>query len=231
MQLPLPHLSALTLLRVTVHPGRISLPDVCCDVIWTGETLLLSGPMTTAAPMEGRAQQVAILRIEPGAARTWLGAPLRHVVDKVIALSDMDKRRADELLPLCETGRLALLTASHAPRQVETSEMRLAAAARALRDGAPVRAAAAAASWSERQLERQFAASFGVSPKVFARITRFRRAVLKAKHGAPLADAAALGGYVDQAHFSREARAFTGRSPGALLPNVGNIQDVVAGDL
>jgi len=51
-----------------------------------------------------------------------------------------------------------------------------------------------------------------VSPKLFARIVRFRRAVFAARLGAPLAVAAAENAYADQSHFTKEAHALTNRS-------------------
>lgn len=41
----------------------------------------------------------------------------------------------------------------------------------------------------------------------------------------------AAHGYADQSHFARDTRAFTGRTPGSLLPHVGNLQEVVCGEL
>ena len=82
-----------------------------------------------------------------------------------------------------------------------------------------------------RALERLVYEHSGMPPKLFARIVRFRRAVVAARAGLPLAAASAAHGYADQAHFSREARSLTGRALRTLLPNVGNLQEVVSGEL
>jgi AraC-like DNA-binding protein len=81
----------------------------------------------------------------------------------------------------------------------------------------PIRGLAQRAGCSERLLERRFAAELGVSPKRFARLARFERAVARLAAGETLAGTAAAGGFVDQAHLSHEIRAFAGLSPTALL--------------
>ena len=71
---------------------------------------------------------------------------------------------------------------------------------------------------TSRQLERQFQACVGLPPKRYARIVRFQRAV-SALVAAPLVPGAELAlryGYYDQAHFTREFRAFTGWAPKAF---------------
>lgn len=73
--------------------------------------------------------------------------------------------------------------------------------------------------WSERHFVVQFRDHVGVAPKAFARILRFARAVrVLTNHPAPdLADVAQACGYYDQAHFTRDFRAFAGTTPSALL--------------
>ena len=109
------------------------------------------------------------------------------------------------------------------------ADARMAAASNALRRGTPVSQVAALVALSERQLERRFVETFGMGPKMFARVLRFRKTIAAVKQDAPLAEAAAVGGYADQPHFTREVKAMTGRSPRDVLPHVGNIQDVAAG--
>lgn len=81
----------------------------------------------------------------------------------------------------------------------------------------PIRGLARAVGCSERLLERRFAAELGLSPKRFARLTRFEAAVARLSAGDAAATVAAEGGFVDQAHLVHEIRAFSGLSPGALL--------------
>jgi AraC-like DNA-binding protein len=78
---------------------------------------------------------------------------------------------------------------------------------------------------SGERFSRAFGREFGLSPKAFARIRRFARALrLRARepslNGAMLA---AQCGYADQAHMVRDFQAFAGAAPAALwrreLPN------------
>jgi AraC-like DNA-binding protein len=68
---------------------------------------------------------------------------------------------------------------------------------------------------TRRQLERQCRRDLGVSPKMLARILRFRRAAALIARGQVRsgADLAAAGGYVDQAHLIREFQEFAGTTP------------------
>lgn len=81
----------------------------------------------------------------------------------------------------------------------------------------PIRGLARRIGCSERLLERRFAAELGVSPKRFARLLRFERAVARLSAGLAPAEVAAAGGFVDQAHLTHEIRAFAGLAPSALL--------------
>lgn len=70
--------------------------------------------------------------------------------------------------------------------------------------------------WSRKHLVSRFTAEFGLSPKTIARMTRFNRALeLTAGTTSALADIAAVGGYADQAHFTREFREFSATTPAA----------------
>ena len=76
-----------------------------------------------------------------------------------------------------------------------------------------------ATGWSERHFVTQFRENVGLTPKAFARVLRFSRAVRLMTNGRAgnLADVAQLCGYYDQAHFTRDFRAFAGVAPSALL--------------
>jgi len=81
---------------------------------------------------------------------------------------------------------------------------------------------------SERQLQRLFLDSMGVSPKVLARTIRFEeiRRRLMFKPDANLTDLAYEFGYTDQAHFIRDFKEFARRTPGEFASEMRTFQDV-----
>ncbi|WP_323379579.1 helix-turn-helix transcriptional regulator [Streptomyces durbertensis] len=85
-----------------------------------------------------------------------------------------------------------------------------------LRAGRPVAELAAEVALSPRQLHRRALAAFGYGPKTLARVLRLRAALPLITAGRPLAEVAAVTGYSDQAHLTREVRALTGLPPGRL---------------
>jgi AraC-like DNA-binding protein len=75
---------------------------------------------------------------------------------------------------------------------------------------------------SVRQLERQFQAQVGMSPKSLSRLARFeaaQRRIFEARELSFTRLAHELG-YADQAHFTREFRAFAEESPGGVMAHV-----------
>jgi AraC-like DNA-binding protein len=71
--------------------------------------------------------------------------------------------------------------------------------------------------WSPRHLTTRFAAEVGLRPKEAARVVRFDRVRRRITPGARLAELAADAGYFDQAHLTRDFRAFAGCSPSQWL--------------
>jgi len=59
----------------------------------------------------------------------------------------------------------------------------------------------------------------GITPRTFARINQFNRAMNKLETGdfKRLSDLAYATSYADQAHFTRSFKAFTGLTPKAFL--------------
>lgn len=78
---------------------------------------------------------------------------------------------------------------------------------------------AASVGWSRPHLSRRFTAAFGMSPKVMSRVVRFERAqqLLRLPTRPSLASVAAVCGYADQAHMTREFREFAGSPPTAWM--------------
>jgi AraC-like DNA-binding protein len=77
-------------------------------------------------------------------------------------------------------------------------------------------------SVSERQFERRFVRAIGVSPHQYIRIVRFREAVrlMKANQFERLSDVAYDLNYVDQSHFIKDVKAFSGYTPTDLVQTV-----------
>jgi AraC-like DNA-binding protein len=77
---------------------------------------------------------------------------------------------------------------------------------------------------SSRQLTRRFQKAVGISPKEFARMSRYLCALhsLQGRKYRSLTETALACGYFDQAHFNHDFREFAGMTPGELFtfPNV-----------
>jgi AraC-like DNA-binding protein len=75
---------------------------------------------------------------------------------------------------------------------------------------------------SERQLERHFIRAIGVSPHQYIRILRFRKALqfMKANQFERLSDIAYDLDFVDQSHFIKDIKAFSGYTPKRLVQTV-----------
>jgi len=72
---------------------------------------------------------------------------------------------------------------------------------------------AQAAGVSARQLDRVMLANVGVTPKLFLRMLRFRKAIAVHDRQESWAQIAAECGYNDQSHMVREFKQFAGESP------------------
>lgn len=78
-------------------------------------------------------------------------------------------------------------------------------------------AVAAQVGWSERALERRFQEQVGLSPKSVARVLRFRRSLRLLEADRRASAIVEICGYYDQAHFNREFKEMTTRSPSRFL--------------
>jgi AraC-like DNA-binding protein len=70
---------------------------------------------------------------------------------------------------------------------------------------------------SERTLRRRVEERVGYGPKTLHRVLRFQRMLRLGKEVRSLADLAAMAGYADQAHMTRESRRLAGLTPARLL--------------
>ena len=160
--------------------------------------------------------------------------PLSEVAAGIVDLEDIWKDRANELterialaidmtarVRLIEEALLALLshnghydyTVDRCLQLIETNCGQL-----------NVTQLAADLGVSNRQLTRRFQHAVGLSPKEFARVSRFLNVLrcLSGRQHRSLTETALACGYFDQAHFNHEFREMAGMAPGELftLPNV-----------
>jgi len=99
------------------------------------------------------------------------------------------------------------------------------------RNGISVARLAHEIGWSQRRLERQFAVWVGLRPKMFGRVTRFRRLIHILENGGGLADASFACGFYDQAHMHHDFRHFTGSTPTQFMGTSHTISEMfVSGD-
>lgn len=176
-----------------------------------------------------RGQRAVSARLRWGVTEAVLGVSAAALSGRVVALEDLwgdvvterlreqladarDTVAATAVLERALVERAAVVRGRSAPTQLALE------AAKRLPD-ATVHAVAIELGVSERHLRRLFHETLGVSPKAFARLTRFHRALRAARAGYPAgwAGVAAASGYYDQAHLIAEFRAIAGVTPRELL--------------
>jgi AraC-like DNA-binding protein len=183
------------------------------------------GPTVTKQP---RTHRVMGIRLHPAGAYALFATPLRTITGLVVELRDLVGPAADELVERCrETaspeGRFGLAAAWIAARvgdarPVEPSVAWAAAQIESRHGDVPIATLRSETGLSKTRLAAAFREQIGVSPKVFARIVRFRRALAMVESGpTSLADVALATGYYDQPHFNAEFREMSGVTPGELL--------------
>jgi AraC-like DNA-binding protein len=213
------------------RPVRV-MPDGCMDLIWMLGELHVAGPDTTAWVARLPAgTEIAGLRFRPGVAPAVLGIPATELVNDRLAAGTIWPRRAAEVVHrleavqslasatvvLQDTVRQLLVEApapDHIVQQVVKAIQRTSD-----HPTARVERLADQVGISERQLHRRCCAALGYGPKTLARIVRFRRFLASAHGPTPptLIDIAAITGYADQPHLTREVRRLAGLSPTELL--------------
>lgn len=167
------------------------------------------------------------VHFKPGGAFPFLGIPSRELHGQCIPLEILWGRNSEllreRLLAAADDGarfslmEQALLARLRGPLQHHRA---VDFALIALRDGrTPIRALADRIGISQTRLIQLFDAEVGLTPKKFARVRRFQRA-LRMVHSlqeVDWSDVALSCGYFDQAHLSNEFRTFSGYSPTAYL--------------
>jgi AraC-like DNA-binding protein len=203
-----------------VAPERIDvLPDACMDLVWSGAQLLVAGPDTAPHPFVRAAGVVATgLRFRPGVLPALLATPAGALRDARVPLDALHPRLARRATALLESGMPAAAVLGMLAHRLPgpAPEPAVRAAATRLARGASAADTADALGWTTRSLHRHSVAAFGYGPAVLRRVLRFRRALALLRAGVAPAEVAALAGYADQPHLSREVRALAGVAPAQL---------------
>lgn len=213
------------------RPHRV-LPDNCVDILWQDNRPdafavgMMSAPIWV--PAAGPVRIVAV-RFRAGAAVLFLDAPPHVLTDSRADLADLwggaAALRVHEALwqpKLSTAARLRLIEdvllarLARAAPSTPTLGQRAVAAIEAAHGAVRVDALADALAVSRQHLALQFRQQVGLTPKLFARICRFRRAsaVLR-DDGTDLAALALDCGYFDQSHLIRDFHDFAGTTPDA----------------
>lgn len=177
-------------------------------------------------------QRAVTARLQLGAHEAALGAPARELAGRTIPLDALwgqaDAVRLREQLHASRTvedaaSKLERALSHRALSRPKTPRSLVLTAARRLTH-VPVRAVADELGVSERHLRRVFLEALGLSPKAFAKLSRFHRALQAAreKHRASWASIASAVGYYDQAHLIAEFRSIAGTTPQLLVRELGD---------
>lgn len=211
------------------------LPDGCVDIIvstyCTGDMEAyrpyLVGTITTylTVPLLGIVRMMGI-RFKPGGITAFTRIPVQEFTDTRVDISLtetlFDRRFYEELQAKDTSTEACLLYIDHYLTGKLTvllpTDRRVMGAVRLITDTygkVPIKQLLDHVCLSQRQFERRFKASIGISPKVFSRITRFNhtRRQLKAQPRQSLSDTAFDCGYYDHAHLTKEFYLFSGNSP------------------
>ena len=217
-------------------PARIT-PDGCVDLIYpltagNGSIAvpLLVGTMTqwtlnTTVP----ATDLLGIRFRPGGSYPFLNIPLHLFTDRTVGVNevvaDLGSGLQNRLLAIDNwPGRLWALEgffcqqlhhSTHASPVIRPVVQQLIN----YNGQVSIKQLSRQANMSRRQVERLFQQYVGVSPKMLARIVRFRhlKTKLRTGHNDSLMGIAFDNGYTDHAHLTKEFKAFTGLTPTAYL--------------
>lgn len=200
-------------------------PDGCVDACFVlsegSPRILLFGTTTRTSSYEMEANVPYFgVRFYPGKASLFVREKISNLTDTRFKVNEFLGLTAEEILDAGTFTERRLrvessLTAALSRKTLPSGDVVSYAVTAINRSHGEIRIHDLAESChlSERHLERLFFEKVGVTPKFYARIRRFR-SVLNyladpADPGQPkLADVAALYGYADQSHLTRDFRSF-----------------------
>ena len=207
------------------------LPDGCIDIVFINEEPpLLVGPWTVSFVAQLPARSIITgARLHPGRAACLLGIPASEMLNQSVPIAAVKgavqnirfEKRIQQ--PNAAARRRALAQALLAAVEPAVLSDHAVLAGIQWLSRHPQSRIEQLSRWigiSERQLHRRFSAAIGYGPKMFQSVLRFQR-LLRARRetGAwqRLADLAAIAGYADQSHMTRDVQRFANLRPTELL--------------
>ena len=197
-----------------------------CDSEQRFSGAVLTGPYTRSFDIDA-SRHTAMLGVhfKPVGARAVLGVPPAELRDTHVDLQQVWNTAAGRLRErVCDAAshadrfRIVEAALMSRLRPELTARPAIARAVGALLPGGghpQIGDLAGHAGLSHRQFIKDFTATVGVTPKLFGRLCRFRRAVDQIAYGGPCrwAQFACDCGYADQGHMIREFTFFSGLTP------------------
>jgi AraC-like DNA-binding protein len=201
--------------RVVDERGSSLCPAVCMTGVQLQHLVVEAPPVRT---------KVIGIRLTPAGAYAILGRPMHEIAGLTVDLEDVAGLAAAELAIACDRATTLEACARVAVEWVERQiggRVGLApvvswmvAQIRGRSGNVSIGQLREQTGWSKARLASVFAEQVGVTPKYYARIIRFNRA-LKLIHAETeaFADVAASSGYYDQSHLNAEFRELSGFTP------------------
>lgn len=170
-------------------------------------------------------QRTMFVQLKLGASSAVFGVEASALTGRIVPLRDLWGASATERLRerLAATPNVtemaSILEQEITARTSSTAHTKLALEAATKLENRRVHDVANELGVSERNLRRVFHEEIGMSPKTFAKLSRFHRALRAARSSRCIdwAGVAASTGYYDQAHLIGEFREIAGVTPVALL--------------
>lgn len=211
----------------------MTVPDGCLEVFFNfGDrpTSFLNPRLKRPSSVlhQGKVAYISVCFL-PGRAYPFFGLPMDELSADAVVMGDIWKGRAADLESRITEAGTAEKRSEIVQEFLLQQLQQLEKADRAVdyctnlirQEGGNVKIDALSdkAGLSNRQLIRRFRSSVGLTPKEFARLTRFTTSLkaIKADPASRLTDIAYSFGYYDQAHFIHDFRTFSGVSPGELI--------------
>ncbi len=197
--------------------------EVCPETCLTG---LQTGPLVVEAPP--RPCTVLGIRLTPAGAYRLLDCPLSEVSGLSVDLQNVIGNAANELAECCQAttsaeealriaGAWVAERTARSP-DVDPSVAWIAAQIERRSGAVSIAELRERVGQSKTRLVTTFREQIGVTPKLYARLHRFRRVLTLLNRGpGPLAEIALAAGYYDQPHMNAEFRELSGFSPREFL--------------